>query len=143
MSAISVVDDYVSGLPGETRRLGQGEWGITLPADQGGGWPLDVGMRIVDGLLRVQAFALGADDAINPWNFLHWNRSTRMVRFACTRTGDIWVQAELPATAVDELAVDRLLGLTVEGALAARQAMAANGVFAPPTGDAKGWGAIG
>jgi hypothetical protein len=125
MSAVTTVDAYVSSLPGETRRLGHGEWGITLAAEQGGGWPLDVGVRIADGLLRVQAFALGASDAINPWNFLHWNRGTRMVRFSCTRAGDIWVQAELPAAAVDEVAIDRLLGLVAEGALAARQAMAA------------------
>jgi hypothetical protein len=141
MSAVSVVDAYVQSLPGETRRLGHGEWGITLPAAQGGGWPLDVGVRVADGLLRVQAFALGADDAINPWNFLHWNRGTRMVRFACTRAGDIWVQGELPATAVDEQQVDRLLGLTVEGALAARQAMAARaepGAAEP----GEGWGAV-
>ena len=70
MSAVSVVDAYVSELPGETRRLGHGEWGITLPAEQGAGWPLDVGVRIADGLLRVQAFALGAEDGVNPWNFL-------------------------------------------------------------------------
>ncbi|MEA2421656.1 MAG: hypothetical protein QOF55_755 [Thermoleophilaceae bacterium] len=143
MSAVSAVDAYVSGLPGETRQLGHGEWGITLPAEQGGGWPLDVGVRIADGLLRVQAFALRADDAVNPWNFLHWNRATRMVRFSCTRGGDIWVQADLPATAVDERQVDRLLGLTVEGALAARQAVAA--AKAPPTEDgegASGWGAL-
>ena len=125
MSAVSVVDAYVSSLPGETRRLGHGEWGITLPASQGGGRPLDVGVRVADGLLRVQAFALAADDAINPWNFLHWNRGTRLVRFSCTRAGDIWVQAELPVSAVDEREVDRLLGLVVEGALAARQATAA------------------
>jgi hypothetical protein len=88
---------------------------------------------VADGLLRVQAFALAADDAINPWNFLHWNRGTRLVRFACTRAGDIWVQAELPATAVDEKQVDRLLGLTVEGALAAREAMK------PREESASGW----
>jgi hypothetical protein len=88
----------------------------------------------------VQAFALGADDAINPWNFLHWNRGTRMVRFACTRAGDIWVQAELPAVAVDETQVDRLLGLTVEGAVAARTAMAAR--EEPEPGGGEGWGAV-
>ena len=143
MSAVSVVDEYVQGLPGTTRRLGNGEWGITLPASQAGGWPLDVGVRVADGLLRVQAFALAASDDVNPWNFLHWNRSTRLVRFACTRTGDIWVQGELPVPAVDERSVDRLLGLAVEGALAARQAMAAR---AEPeaTGGAEptGWGAL-
>ena len=139
MSAASVVDEYVSGLPGETRRLGHGEWGITLPAEQGGGWPLDVGLRIADELLRVQAFALGADDTINPWNFLHWNRSTRMIRFSCTRAGDIWVQADVPVAAVDERMVDRLLGLVVEGAVMARTAMAAR-AEPPPSGE--GWGAV-
>jgi hypothetical protein len=141
MSAVTTVDAYVDGLPGEARRLGHGEWGITLPPEQAGGWPLDVGIRIADGLLRVQAFALGADDAINPWNFLHWNRSTRMARFSCTRDGDIWVQADLPATAVDEQALDRLLGLVAEGALAARQAMAAR-KSPPEPSSGEGWGAL-
>jgi hypothetical protein len=140
MSAVSVVDAYVEGLPGDTRRLGHGEWGITLPAEQGAGWPLDVGLRVADELLRVQAFALGADDAINPWNFLHWNRGTRMVRFSCTRAGDIWVQADLPVTAVDERMVDRVLGLAVEGAVMARTAMAQGGEPAPEPGE--GWGAL-
>jgi hypothetical protein len=141
MSAVSVVDDYVSALPGETRWLGHGEWGITLPAEQGGGWPLDVGLRVADGLLRVQAFALGADEAINPWNFLHWNRGTRIVRFSCTRAGDIWVQADVPVAAVDEREVDRVLGLTVEGALAARQAMSAPAAE-DEGGEPSGWGAV-
>jgi hypothetical protein len=139
MSAASVVDEYVGALPGETRRLGHGEWGITLPADTGSGWPLDVGMRIADELLRVQAFALGADEAINPWNFLHWNRGTRMIRFSCTRDGDIWVQADLPVSAVNERLVDRLLGLVVEGAVMARTAMAQR---AEPTEPGEGWGAV-
>jgi hypothetical protein len=143
MSAVSTVDDYVSALPGETRRLGHGEWGITLAPEQAGGWPLDVGVRVTDGLLRVQAFALASDEAINPWNFLHWNRGTRMVRFSCTRAGDIWVQAELPVSAVDEQAVDRLLGLVAEGALAARQAMAAPAEVPADGGEgAAGWGAF-
>jgi hypothetical protein len=140
MSAASVVDEYVSGLPGETRQLGSGEWGITLPAEQGGGWPLDVGLRIADELLRVQAFALGADDAVNAWNFLHWNRGTRVIRFSCTRTGDIWVQADLPVAAVDERMVDRVLGLVVEGAVMARTAMAGREDASGPAGE--GWGAI-
>jgi hypothetical protein len=140
MSAASTVDAYVSTLPGGTRRLGHGEWGITLPAEQSGGWPLDVGLRIADELLRVQAFALGADDAVNPWNFLHWNRSTRIVRFSCTRAGDIWVQGDLPVSAVDERMVDRLLGLVVEGAVMARTAMAAQGE--QPAEPGEGWGAV-
>jgi hypothetical protein len=139
MSAVSTVDAYVNALPGDARRLGHGEWGITLPAEQAAGWPLDVGLRIADELLRVQAFALAADDAVNPWNFLHWNRGTRIVRFACTRAGDIWVQADLPVAAVDERMVDRLLGLVVEGAVMARGAMARREQPAEP---GEGWGAL-
>src|SRR4051794_11909684 len=83
VAAVDVIDAYIKALPGEGRRLAHGEWGLRVPAESAGGWPLDVGMRIHEGLLRVQAFALGADDRINPWNFLHWNRGTRLVRFAC------------------------------------------------------------
>src|SRR3954465_10043309 len=142
MSAVTVVDAYVDALPGETRRLGHGEWGISLPAAQGGGWPLDVGMRVSEELLRVQAFALAASDAINPWNFLHWNRGTRMVRFSCTRAGDIWVQADLPVSAVDERMVDRVLGLVVGGAELARPAMAQGAQPAEPGDEPSGWGAL-
>ena len=120
MAAVDVVDAYVSALPGETRRLAHGEWGITMPADQARGWPLEIGVRVTDGLLRVQAFALSASDDLNPWNFLHWNRQTRHARFACTQSGDIWVHADLPVSGLEERDVDRLLGLVVEGALLAR-----------------------
>src|SRR3954452_5477615 len=139
MSAVSVVDEYVEGLPGSVRRLGHGEWGLTIPAEQAAGWPLDVGLRVADELLRVQAFALGASDAINPWNFLHWNRGTRLVRFACTRAGDIWVHGDVPVGAVDERMVDRLLGLVVERAVMARTAMAAR---EEPAAPGEGWGAV-
>ena len=140
MSAVDITDEYVARLPGETRRLAHGEWGITVEAPNAAGWPLDVGVRIADGLLRVQAFALAASDAVNPWNFLHWNRGTRVARFACTRAGDIWVQADVPVAAVDERTLDRVLGLVVEGAVAARTAMAAR---AEPASAAEGWGALG
>ncbi len=91
-------------------------------------------MRVADGLLRVQAFALAASEDLNPWNFLHWNRQTRYARFACTSSGDIWVQGDLPVAGLDEQAVDRLLGLVVEGALIARDyaASLAGGGGAPP-----------
>jgi hypothetical protein len=148
VSAIETIDAYVGHLPGATRRLADGEWGITVAAEQAGGWPLDVGLRVHEGLLRVQAFALGADDAINPWNFLHWNRSTRLIRFACTRAGDIWVHGDIPVTAVDERQLDRLLGLVVEGAVTARETMAAvraaaESPAAAEGGPPSGWGALG
>ena len=140
MAAVHVVDEYVAGLPGETRRLGHAEWGITLgpqavasfnPA--AGEHELDMSVRIADGILRAQAFALPAQDGLDPWLLLHWNRQTRFVRVACARSGDIWVHGDLPVAAVDEQAVDRLLGLVVEGAVAVRSyAAAASGASAPP-----------
>jgi hypothetical protein len=125
MAAVDVVDEYVNALPGETRRLEYAEWGITLPPESAAGHPLDMGVRIADGLLRAQAFALPAQDGIDPWVLLNWNRQTRFVRMACARSGDIWVHGDLPVPAVDEQAVDRLLGLVVEGAIAVRSYAAA------------------
>jgi hypothetical protein len=125
MAAVDVVDGYVTGLPGATRRLGHAEWGVTLRPESAAGYPLDLSVRLVDGILRAQAYALPAQDDVDPWLLLHWNRQTRYVRMACTRSGDIWVHGDMPATAVDEQAVDRLLGLVVEGAIAVRQYAAA------------------
>ena len=121
MSAVEVVDRYVGALPGETRRLAHAEWGITVAAESAGGWPLDVGLRIADQLLRAQAFVAAADEALDPRVFLHWNRQTRLVRFGQTRAGDIWVHGDVPVAGLDERAVDRLLGLVAEGALVARR----------------------
>jgi Putative bacterial sensory transduction regulator len=121
VSAADLVSEYVEALPGETRRLGHAEWGITVAPEAAGGWPLDVGLRISDGLLRAQAFVAPANDAYNPWNFLHWNRQTRLVRFSCTRSGDIWINGDAPVKGLDAQAVDHLLGLVAEGALLARR----------------------
>jgi putative sensory transduction regulator len=120
MAAVDVVDVYVAALPGETRRLAHAEWGVTLRPESAGGHPLDMSVRVDDGLLRAQAFALPAQEAVDPWVLLHWNRQTRLVRMACTRSGDIWIHGDLPVACVDEQAVDRLLGLVVEGAIAVR-----------------------
>jgi hypothetical protein len=141
-AAVDIVDAYLAALPGSTRRLGHAEWGVSLPAEQAAGWPLDVGLRIDDGILRAQAFALAADEQVNPWNFLHWNRGTRYIRFACTQSGDIWVHADLPVAAVDEREVDRLLGLVVEGAVAARHAVADRKAPPPEPGAGEGWGTL-
>jgi hypothetical protein len=121
VSAADIVSEYVDALPGETRQLGHAEWGITVAPEAAGGWPLDVGLRITDGLLRAQAFVAPASDSLNPWNFLHWNRQTRIVRFSCTRAGDIWINGDVPVAGLDAGAVDRLLGLVAEGAIFARR----------------------
>ena len=117
-----VVDAFVAALAdGAGRRVADGEWGLTLEPTAVGDWPLDIGIRLADGLLRVQAFAIPAANAPADADVLHWNRTTRLVRFARTRSGDVWVQADLPAEVVDERQLDRLLGLVVEAAYAARR----------------------
>jgi hypothetical protein len=120
MAAVDVIAEYIDALPGERRRVAHSEWGVTLDEDRGGGWPLDVGLRLADGLLRVQAFASPYRDSLDLGQILHWNRQTRLARFACTRSGDIWVHADLPAEAVTAEQLDRLLGLVVEAALNVR-----------------------
>lgn len=135
MAAVDVIAEYVGALPGETRRVAHSEWGITLDGERAGGWPLEMGLRLADGLLRVQAYALPHRPDLDFGQLLHWNRQTRMTRFSCTRSGDIWVQADLPAQAITGEQLDRLLGLVVEGALAARGYAAA--LDAPP--DEGGW----
>ena len=120
MAAVDVIADYVDALPGDTRRPAHAEWGVTVDEERAGGWPLDIGLRLADGLLRVQAFALPYRDELDFGQILHWNRQTRMARFACSRSGDIWVHADLPAEIVSAELLDRVLGLVVEAALNVR-----------------------
>jgi hypothetical protein len=122
MATPEVLDAYLTSMPAlRARRLAHGEWGITVPGEELDGEPLDVGLRVADGLLRAQAVALHGAGDVDPWMLLWWNRQTRMVRFACTRSRDVWVHADLPVGCVDETAVDRLLGLLVEAAVAVRE----------------------
>ena len=116
-----MIDAFIEALPGDTRRLAHGEWGVRVAPEQGAGWPLDVGLRLVEGVLRVQAHALDNPDAVDPWMLLWWNRQTRYVRFACTEAKEVWVHGDLPVAAIDEVSLDRLLGLVVEGAIAVRE----------------------
>ena len=138
-AAVDIVDAYLAALPGATRRTAHGEWGLTLDAEHGGGWPLDLGLRLADGLLTVKAHALADPEHVDPWMLLWWNRSTRMARFGATQGREVWVQADLPAPAVDERQLDRLLGLVVEGAVAVREFQRAK--REPPSAPA-GWLAV-
>jgi hypothetical protein len=98
------------------RSLADGEWGVTVADEH----PLDIGIRVADGLVRIQAFAVPAADAPADSDVLHWNRATRVVRFARTRSGDLWVQADVFLNAADSL--DQILGMVVEASRAARAA---------------------
>ena len=121
MAARDEVEAYLESMPGLTvRRLAHTEWGLVIPGESVGGDPIEASMRLADRLLRVQALALHAASDLDPWMLLWWNRQTRLVRFGCTRSRDIWVHGELPVGSVDELGVDRLLGLVTEGVVAVR-----------------------
>ena len=122
MAAVDDVDAYLASVEGlGARRLAHTEWGITIPGDQVSGDPIEASLRISDGLLRVQAIAVHAGGDLDPWTLLWWNRQTRLVRFGCTRSKDIWVQADIPVSDADERGVDRLLGLVTEAVVAARR----------------------
>lgn len=114
----SVVDAYIAGLEGDTRQVAFAEWGVTVDA---AGWPLHVGVAIRDGVLRAQAQVVEAG-RIEPHDLLRWNRQIPFVRFAHTREGEVWIQGDLPLTAVSPAELDRFLGLLVLSATQARQA---------------------
>lgn len=111
---IDAVSRYLESIG--ARSLAAGEWGLTVPDEH----PLDIGIRVADALLRIQAFAVPAAAAPPDEDVLHWNRSSRVVRFARTRSGDVWVQADLLDP--DPNSLDRVLGLVVEASRAARAA---------------------
>jgi hypothetical protein len=112
----AVVDQFVASLDGETRRVAEREWGITVDA---AGWPLHVGLALRDGLLRAQA-AVASAGALDPSDLLRWNRQVPLVRFSHTRAGETWIQGELPLAAVSAAELDRFLGLLVLAATQAR-----------------------
>lgn len=114
----TVVDTFIAELDGETRRVAFAEWGVTVDA---AGWPLDVGVAIRDGMLRAQAHVV-APGRLDPHDLLRWNRQIPYVRFSHTRDGEVWIQGDLPLTAVDPVQLDRFLGLLVLAATQARQA---------------------
>src|SRR5215204_3290216 len=121
MAAIDEVEAYLESMPGlKPRRLGHTEWGIVVPGDNAGGEPIEASMRIADRLLRIQALALHAASDLDPWMLLWWNRQTRLVRFGCSRSKDIWAHADIPVSDADERGVDRLLGLVIEAVVAVR-----------------------
>jgi hypothetical protein len=102
------------------RRVADGEWGLTVPA---GGFDLHVGLALRAGLLAAQAEVIDAGQA-DEHALLRRNRTLRLVRFAHTAAGAVYVQGELPEAAVSVAEVDRLLGLLVAAAEELRGAVA-------------------
>jgi hypothetical protein len=116
-SVTDVVNTYLQGASVRCRTVADGEWGLVL--DDVGGAPLEVGLRLADGLLRAQAWAAGAG-RLDPHLLLHRNRLSVLVRYAESLSGDVHVHAELPVAAVDAEQLDRMLGLLVEAAAVVR-----------------------
>ena len=112
-----IVDHFLASLEGDTRRIANGEWGLSVDA---AGWPLHVGMALRDGLLQAQAQVLDAG-VLDEHTLLFWNRSLPLVRFAHTGAGEVYVKGELPLCAVEPGMLDRFLGLLVRTAAMARE----------------------
>jgi hypothetical protein len=112
------VDRYVAGLDGDTRRVGDAEWGLSLEC---AGWPLHVGVALRDGLLRAQAEVL-EPGRVPPETLLRWNRNLPLVRFSHSAAGAVYVEGTIPAEAISEARLDGFLGLLVRVAAQAREA---------------------
>ena len=126
MAAVDVVEAFLADEPDlRGRRLAHAQWGLSVPGERLAGVRLDVGLSVAGGLLSAKAPVLASADEVDPWMLLWWNRQTRYVRFGCTQSRELWVHADLPAAGLDERALDRLLGLVVEAALAVRRHQAA------------------
>jgi hypothetical protein len=120
-AARDAVDAYLASLEGDARTLADGEWGLSLP--EVGGRPLHIGIALRDGLLRVQAEVLWPG-AVDAHDLLFWNRSLRLVRFAHSGSGEVWLMAELPYAGVNGAELDRTLGILVRAAGQVRDGVA-------------------
>jgi hypothetical protein len=118
----NLVDDYLSGLEATTRRVADGEWGLSI--EDVAGWPLHVGLALRGGLLRAQAEVLGPGQ-VDDHEALVRNRSLALVRYAHTGAGAVWVVGDLPSGCVSVPELDRLLGLLVSAAADLRRLAAA------------------
>jgi hypothetical protein len=118
-----VVEDSLRESGATWRRVAPGEWGLTVPT---GGAELHVGLALRGGMLAAQAEVLGPGRA-SEHALLRRNRTLRIVRFAHTAAGAVYVQGEVPEAAVTAAEVDRLLGLLVAAAEEVRGALGQTG----------------
>jgi hypothetical protein len=116
-SVEEAVNAYLQGASPAARTVAPGEWGVVL--DDVGGRPLEVGLRLADGLLRAQAWVAPAG-VLDPHLLLHRNRLGVVARYAHSSAGEVHVHAELPAAAVSTSELDRMLGALVGAAETAR-----------------------
>jgi hypothetical protein len=115
-AAVHAVESCLEASGAPWRRVAAGEWGLRA---QAGGWPLDVGIALRGGWLRIQAPVLRAG-AADPAALLHRNRRLTLARLAATRAGEVWLQADLPLAGLSAALADRALGIVLEEADAVR-----------------------
>ncbi|WP_320671722.1 hypothetical protein [Patulibacter defluvii] len=121
-AAAAAVESALAAAGAPLHRPAAGEWGLAVEC---AGWPLHVGLALRGGLLRAQAEVCGPGRLDGQW-LLHRNRrDLRLVRYATSSAGAVWVHGELPAAGLAAAAVDQLLGRLVEAATVARQRLAA------------------
>jgi hypothetical protein len=113
---VATVEESLQDSGARWRRVAAAEWGLTVVA---GGFALHVGLALRGGLLAAQAEVLGPG-RVDEHDLLRRNRGLRLVRFAHTAAGAVYVQGELPEAAVTAAEVDRLLGLLVDAAESVR-----------------------
>ncbi len=106
------VEDALAESGANWRSVAPGEWGLVAPA---GGRDLHIGLALRGGLLAAQAEVTPPGRA-SEHALLRRNRTLRLVRFAHTAAGAVYVQGEIPEAAVTPAEVDRLLGLLVAAA---------------------------
>lgn len=126
---LATIDAYLAAVDAETRRVAPGEWGLS--ADDVAGWPLHVGLRLHQRLLRAQAEVVGPGQ-VDEHELLFRNRSLALVRYAHTGEGAVWVVGDLPQAAVTAAELDRLLGVLVAAAADLRRLVAADAARPAP-----------
>jgi hypothetical protein len=112
----AAIDEYLSAVDAQTRRVAPGEWGLTAP--DVGGWDLHVGLRMIGSqppLLRAQAEVVGPGQ-VDDHEVLVRNRTLAIVRYAHTHAGAVWIVGDLPERAIDAAELDRFLGVLVAAA---------------------------
>jgi hypothetical protein len=111
------VTAFLQQAPMAFREVSDGEWGVRI--EDVAGAPLEIGLRLDDGLLRAQAWVAPAG-TLDPQVLLHRNRLRPLVRYAHSSAGEVHVHGDVPAVAVDDEVLDRLLVALVEAVEVAR-----------------------
>jgi hypothetical protein len=119
-AAAGLVRAFLQGLEAPFREVAEGEFGASL--EDVGGWPLELGVRVRDGLVAAQAEALAQGHGLDLHALLHRNRIASLARFAHSSAGALHVHVDLPADGLTAAAADRALGELVQAVLWARYA---------------------